>query len=288
MALRGVALGRRQGLVSDILRSKCFPGARTPRASAAVNQIRAAHQTFGCDWRTQKQQDPGHHEAVELPPGYLRYRDQLSATGAPLSFTPRSGLRLTLRKGCIGDAAMSGRHARGAVVSPGNKFMCGNANPHGWWFKGRKNVDGKLRELGGNGLDVECDRLTETSGGTEAGAKLAVSSARSTGGHQLSVVKVIHTLGPQFNTKHAGPQQLKAAYKNCFEMAQSLSMETILLPAISCGIYGFPYDIGANAAFDAVTEMSVDDGFDVRLVEFVLLEDQAFIAFSDAAYVRWN
>ena len=103
MALRGVALGGRQGLVSDVLRSKYFPG---------VNQIRAAHQTFGCDWRTQKQQDPGHHEAVELPPGYLRYRDQLSATGAPLSFTPRTGLRLTLRKGCIGDAAMSGRCVR--------------------------------------------------------------------------------------------------------------------------------------------------------------------------------
>ena len=71
----------------------------------------------GRTWRRGADQQGGASPAV--PAGYIRFRDQLAEIGGALTFrvpalTEDAPIRLQIRSGCLGDAAMSGRHAVGS------------------------------------------------------------------------------------------------------------------------------------------------------------------------------
>jgi len=79
--------------------------------------------------------------------------------------------------------------------------------------------------------------------------KLEVGEAvyTSAGNLKANGIKyIIHVVGPR-GTK---PDLLKKAITNVFELAKTLKIKTIALPAVSCGIFGFDKKQGTKIIFN--------------------------------------
>jgi O-acetyl-ADP-ribose deacetylase len=89
---------------------------------------------------------------------------------------------------------------------------------------------------------------------------------------------VIHTVGPIWQGGDGGePDTLAACHRNALAVAAGLGCRSIAFPAISTGVYGYPVDLAARVAADAVRQHAPLD-----LVRFVLFDDVAYAAFSAA------
>ena len=302
----------------------CGAHGRAAAAAAAMRSpIQRALSRVGCSWRDLPDQPPRGRLIKAAPPGFINYRNALARAGAPLSFrvcrtgehacgTMKTNLKLLVRMGCIGAAASSGRLAEGGVVTSSNPSMCGNKSQ--WWgFAGRRNVDGMLREMAGPGLAEECDAKREVQG-AKAGEKLLVGDVRATGGHALTVRYVLHALPPSSYYSARSEGALRRTYARCLDLAHQRDLTCLALPALGCGIAGFPAAVSACAAFDAVEEYAKRlsaaatwrdcgeasdhgeahahargrSGSSTMSVEFVLIDEGVYAAFADAAHMRWG
>jgi len=270
------------------VRSRFFARARQRAVSSGPLDIRV-----GCAWRDPKLQQATSLSRNAPAAGFVRYRQQMAAAGMPVTFrlppseyrdTP---LKILVRYGCIGVAAMSGRFASGGIVTSSNPQCCGNRSD--WWgFKGVANVDGVLRDCAGPGLLQECAALPPVLG-SEAETRLLPGSARATGAHGLLSCKVIHVVTPTSYYTHGSEQALRRAYASCLRLAGALDLASLAVPALGCGISGFPAAVGARTAFDALEEAeAANEAACLERVEFVLLDDTVYAAFADEAHVRWG
>ena len=109
--------------------------------------------------------------------------------------------------------------------------------------------------LGGGGIDGAIHRAAgpqllefcRTLGGCETG------HAKTTPGFDLPTRWVVHTVGPVWGGGAAGePEQLASCYRESLARADEAEAATIVFPAISTGIYGYPTDLAAAIAVDAV------------------------------------
>ena len=249
----------------------------------------------GCSWR-----DAGaaSSDAIAAPRGFIEYRKMMAQAGAPVTFRiPSLNVKLAVRFGCIGAAAMSGRYM--GIVTPSNALMCGNKSR--WWgFNNAENVDGLLRALAGPGLAAECEAIPNIPGGLE---KLLPSRARATGAHDLHARHVIHALAPaSAYPRKPAELALRRSYSHCLQLASDLEVESLALPALGCGVAGFPAGIGARAAFDAIEDAATlglwsaadevvsgeHSSTAPKHVEFVLRDERVYNAFADAAHARWG
>lgn len=253
------------------------------------------HDRVGCTWRDSAVSESHHGGEPAVPHGFVRYRQQMARAGAPLSFrvaADYSPLKLCVRFGCLGAVAMSGKFAAGGIVTSSNPLICGNKS--GWWgFSGRKNVDGIVREYAGPELARECDALSPVG---PDGQRLLPCTVRATGAHSLKARKVLHAAGPTSPFPRAeGERTLRQTYGRCFTLARDLSLSSLALPAIGCGVAGFPAVVGARAALDAIEEWrlspkgeSASAASDLVLLEFVLADERVYAAFADLAHARYG
>ena len=100
--------------------------------------------------------------------------------------------------------------------------------------------------------------------------------AWTSGGH-LPAKYVIHVVGPVWGETSDDDKNLSDAITGSLQVADELKCESISMPAISTGIFGFPKDRAAGIIFKAVTvyfEKNAHSGLNqVRIVLF----DQATI-----------
>lgn len=124
-----------------------------------------------------------------------------------------------------------------AVVNAANSSLLGGGG-----------VDGAIHRRGGPEILEACRELRRTvlPDGLPTGDAVATTAGR------LPARWVIHTVGPVFSTTDDRSAVLASAYRRSLEVAVELGAASVVFPAVSAGVYGWPLDSAARIAIDAV------------------------------------
>ncbi|QXJ35589.1 ADP-ribose-binding protein [Saccharolobus shibatae] len=131
------------------------------------------------------------------------------------------GLEIHLIKGDITEVEAD------AIVNAANSYL-----QHGG------GVAYTIVKKGGYVIQKESDEYVEKHGPVPVG-EVAVTSAG-----KLKAKYVIHAVGPRYGIE--SEDKLESAISKSLLKADELSLTSIALPAISTGIYGYPYEICAR------------------------------------------
>ncbi|MDD4371743.1 MAG: O-acetyl-ADP-ribose deacetylase [Anaerostipes sp.] len=138
-----------------------------------------------------------------------------------------------------------------AIVNAANSSLLGGGG-----------VDGAIHRAAGKELLEECRELH----GCKTG------ECKITKGYNLLAKYVIHTVGPVWNGgTHGEAELLSHCYRNSIRCAIEHECKSIVFPAISTGIYGYPKEQAAKIAISTIIDSikgQVDSDFEVWLVAF--------------------
>ena len=128
-------------------------------------------------------------------------------------------------------------------------------------------VAGAIRRKGGDSIQRECLRI----GGAEVGGAVI------TGGGNLKARQVIHAVGPRMGEGDED-EKLGRATLNSLVLADSKGLKSIVFPAISTGIFGFPADRCARIMLE-VTRNYLSGESRLRQVVFCLYDSATLALF---------
>jgi O-acetyl-ADP-ribose deacetylase len=149
-----------------------------------------------------------------------------------------------------------------AIVNAANSSLMGGGG-----------VDGAIHRAGGPAILEECKKIRQLQGGCSPG------EAVITGGGNLKVKYVIHTVGPVWRGGTTNEEDiLKNAYRNSLLLAEQYECQTIAFPSISTGAYGFPLQLAAPIALTTISQFltQAKTTTEVRLVLFDVTALEAF------------
>jgi O-acetyl-ADP-ribose deacetylase (regulator of RNase III) len=133
-------------------------------------------------------------------------------------------------------------------------------------------VAGAIRRAGGAGIQEECDRI-----GT-----CEVGQAVVTGAGNLPARWVVHAVGPVWRGGDVGEEMLLAsAVRAALKRADEIGARSVALPAISTGVFGFPFQKAADLSIAAARSFAAEAQSVERIV-FCLIDDRLFTAFERA------
>jgi O-acetyl-ADP-ribose deacetylase (regulator of RNase III) len=150
-----------------------------------------------------------------------------------------------------------------AIVNAANSRLAGGGG-----------VDGAIHRRGGPAIMDELSRRYPRGCPT--------GSAVITGAGKLTARHVIHAVGPVWRGGQSGEaEQLAGAYRASLELASQHGCRHVALPAISCGIYGYPVDLASDIAL-RTTRRFLEQDPTVELARFVLFGEGTYGAFAHA------
>ncbi|QHO16390.1 Macro domain-containing protein [Arachis hypogaea] len=142
---------------------------------------------------------------------------------------------LVIQKGDITKWSIDG--SSDAIVNPANERMLGGGG-----------ADGAIHMAAGPELVQACYSVPEV----RPGIRCPTGEARITPGFRLPASHVVHTVGPIYNSNSNPAASLSSAYS--LRVAKDKNIQYIAFPAISCGVFGYPYDEAATVAISVVRE----------------------------------
>lgn len=154
-----------------------------------------------------------------------------------------------------------------AIVNAANESLLGGGG-----------VDGAIHYAAGSHLVKACREIPEV----RPGVRCPTGEARITAGFDLTARFVIHTVGPVWHGGQRGERELLAAcYRSVFALCSSHQIRSIAIPAISCGVFGFPI---IEASTIAVRELrhAVASGLSLDTVLLAAFDSAAHRAISEA------
>lgn len=142
-------------------------------------------------------------------------------------------------------------------------------------LRGGGGVDGAIHRAGGPDIMAECRRI----GGCPTGQAVRTTAGRLPADH------VIHTVGPVWSGGDAGePDVLASAYRSSLQVAADHGARTVAFPSISTGVYGYPKDLAAETALNAVSDTL--PALDLDEVRFVVFGDDDLEIYRQAMQAR--
>ncbi|XP_072998158.1 uncharacterized protein [Typha latifolia] len=162
---------------------------------------------------------------------------------------------LKLQKGDITQWSVNG--STDAIVNAANERMLGGGG-----------VDGAIHRAAGPELVEACRKVPEV----RHGVRCPTGEARITPAFQLPVSHVIHTVGPIYDTDKNPEASLRNAYRNCLQLAKENNIQYIAFPAISCGVFGYPFKEASRIAISTVKDFSND----FKEVHLFLFQDEPY------------
>lgn len=146
-----------------------------------------------------------------------------------------------------------------AIVNAANTSLLGGGG-----------VDGAIHRAAGPGLLEECRTLNGCPTG----------ESKITKGYNLVARHVIHTVGPVWKGGNRNEAQLlRSCYTRSLDLAASSHLKTIAFPNISTGVYGFPKQLAAEIALEAVQSYPNAE---------TLFESIIFAVFDEDNYLIYN
>jgi len=104
--------------------------------------------------------------------------------------------------------------------------------------------------------------------------------AKITGAYNLPCQYVIHTVGPIWRGGSQGePELLASCYMNSLRVAVEQGIRTVAFPSISTGVYGYPVDLAAQVAVEAVKTFLARFPDKIDRIVWVLFDDRTFRAY---------
>ncbi|WP_026511132.1 O-acetyl-ADP-ribose deacetylase [Butyrivibrio sp. LC3010] len=144
-----------------------------------------------------------------------------------------------------------------AIVNAANSSLLGGGG-----------VDGAIHRAAGPGLLEECRTLN----GCRTG------EAKITGGYNLPVAHVIHTVGPIYSGKTSDAEDLHNCYWNSLDVAKTNNLHSIAFPGISTGVYGYPKKDAAKIALTTVKQwLEKNSDYDMAITIVTFSEEDYLI-----------
>ncbi len=154
-----------------------------------------------------------------------------------------------------------------AIVNAANERLLGGGG-----------VDGAIHRAAGPALLAACRAIAEV----RPGVRCPTGEVRLTPGFQLPARYVIHTVGPVWRGGGEGERELLAScYRNLLELCAERSIRTLAIPAISCGVYGFPVLDAARIAVGEIRR-ALDAETQLEAISLVTFDEQTFAALEEA------
>lgn len=157
---------------------------------------------------------------------------------------------------------------RGDITDAEVDAIVNAANSDLWMGAG---VAGALKRKGGNVIEEEALRQ----------GPIEVGEAVLTVAGNLAATHVIHaaTMGKDLKSD---PDKIAAATRSTLALVDKHKLTSIAVPALGSGVGGVPPDQSANAIVSTLVDHVKRGGSSLEKVLFVLYEDSAFKAFTEA------
>ncbi|CAE7748819.1 unnamed protein product [Symbiodinium sp. CCMP2592] len=142
-------------------------------------------------------------------------------------------------------------------------------------------VDAALHRVAGPELRRLCASLPEIS----PGVRCPTGEARITAGADLHVGHVIHAVAPVFpaHAPEEARKLLEQAFLSALRLAEQYAIQAVAIPALGCGLFGCPVELGARAAIEACRLFSQTEKGRPPEVHFVLYKTSELNAWLRAA-----
>jgi O-acetyl-ADP-ribose deacetylase (regulator of RNase III) len=96
-----------------------------------------------------------------------------------------------------------------------------------------------------------------------------------TGAHNLPNKYVIHCLGPVYGKDKPENLLLADCYRNALQLADEKQIDSVAFPAISTGIFGYPFEAATDIALQTILEV-IPHLNHVKHIRFVLFGEEDF------------
>lgn len=158
-----------------------------------------------------------------------------------------------------------------AIVNAANEVLLGGSG-----------IDGAIHSKAGIELVQECKKIPLLKGNSSDRIKTGdavITSSYNIQKDQPTIKYVVHTAGPRAGTSNR-QEILANAYRNSLEVARQKGVRSIAFPAISVGIFGYPFEEAQEIAFKTVRKFieKHPKAFDKVLFSYLTTENDKIAA----------